>query len=82
MSCTMAPRYRLFFAILGMWIAISRPVLGVHFPSDIVAGLTLGSGFTYVYARSFARKRLLFSFTADGALQVEPRLASMGRVAT
>ncbi len=75
----LAPKYRLFFGLLGLWIAISRPVLGVHFPSDIVAGIALGAGFTYVYARSFARKRLLFAFGDDGALNVQPRLASFGK---
>jgi undecaprenyl-diphosphatase len=76
----LAPRYRVFFLFLGLWIAISRPVLGVHFPSDILAGLAVGAGFTYLYARSFARKRLLFSFRSDGSLQVNPRLADFARV--
>jgi membrane-associated phospholipid phosphatase len=77
----LAPRYRVFFALMGIWIAISRPVLGVHFPSDIVAGLAWGAGFTWIYARSFARKRLLFAFTPDGSLKVQAKLGSWGQVA-
>jgi membrane-associated phospholipid phosphatase len=62
------PRFRVFFLLAGVWIAISRPVLGVHFPSDIVAGFAFGIGFSYFYARAFARKRLLFTFDRDGGI--------------
>jgi undecaprenyl-diphosphatase len=72
----LAPRYRIFFLVAGIWIAVSRPVLGVHFPSDILAGFALGSAFTYVYARSFARKRLLFCFGAGGAIRMQPNTAA------
>jgi undecaprenyl-diphosphatase len=72
----LAPRYRIFFLVAGIWIAVSRPVLGVHFPSDILAGFALGSAFTYVYARSFARKRLLFCFDAEGAIRLQPNTAA------
>ena len=75
----LAPRYRVFVLLVGFWVALSRPVLGVHFPSDITAGFCLGAGFTWIYARSFARKRLLFRFRRDGA--IVPRPAWLGRVA-
>lgn len=60
------PRIRIFFLLGGIWIAISRPAVGVHFPSDIFAGFCLGGAFSYVYARAFARKRLLFAFDNSG----------------
>ncbi len=61
---------RLFwpFLILGVFVASSRSFIGVHFPSDVVMGLALGAGFTWIYARSFAQKRLLFVFDDDGKL--------------
>ncbi|MGI9400523.1 MAG: phosphatase PAP2 family protein, partial [Rhizobiaceae bacterium] len=65
------PRLRSLFVVAGIWVAISRPALGVHFPSDVLAGFCFGAAFTYCYARSFARKRLLFAFTKNG--QVVPR---------
>jgi membrane-associated phospholipid phosphatase len=74
----LAPRYRVVFALLGVWIAVSRPVLGVHFPSDIFAGLAWGAGFTWIYARSFARKRLLFAYEPDGSLRVQAKLGRWG----
>lgn len=64
------PRWKYFFAIAGILIAISRPVLGVHFPSDVLAGAVFGAGFVWVYARIFARKRLLFKFDTQGKLQL------------
>lgn len=64
------PRFRAAFLVGGVFVALSRPMLGVHFPSDIVAGLALGAGFSWIWARSFARKRLLFTFTDAGGLQL------------
>ncbi len=62
------PRWRWFFILAGLTIAISRPVLGVHFPSDVVAGFAFGAAFVWIYARQFARKRLLFKFNNNGTM--------------
>lgn len=70
----LVPKLRVFVLLAGMWIAISRPVLGVHFPSDIVTGFCFGGAFSWFYARSFARKRLLFGFDEKGGLRVRPVL--------
>ena len=70
----LTPRLRVFILLAGMWIAISRPVLGVHFPADMFAGFCFGGAFSWFYARSFARKRLLFGFDEKGGLQVRPVL--------
>lgn len=71
------PRLRVFFLLAGTWIAVSRPALGVHFPSDILAGFALGAGFSYYYARSFARKRLLFAFDDNGRLRLSRRQGAL-----
>ncbi len=75
------PRLRWFFVLTALLIVVSRPVLTVHYPSDVVAGLLFGAAFTYVYARSFARKRLLFCRGPDGRMALRPplpfRLASL-----
>jgi len=70
------PRWWLFFIIAGILVAVSRPVLGVHFPSDILAGFLFGGSFIWIYARLFARKRLLFAFDEQGKLILrgEPKL--------
>lgn len=62
------PRFSWLFLILGLVTASSRSFIGVHFPSDVVMGLAIGAGFTWIYARSFARKRLLFHYLPDGTI--------------
>lgn len=62
------PRYKMIFIILGVLIASTRPLVGAHFPSDVIAGLAFGAVFTWIYARSMAKDRLLFKFSKHGNL--------------
>lgn len=62
------PRYKIIFIILGVATACTRPFVGAHFPSDVVAGLALGAVFTWIYARSLAKNRILFKFSNNGNL--------------
>ncbi|MCB1385787.1 MAG: phosphatase PAP2 family protein [Nitratireductor sp.] len=62
------PRYRYPLLVAGLLVAASRCVLGVHFPSDVLAGFSSGAGFAWIWARAFARKRLLFTFSDGGRL--------------
>ncbi len=62
------PRFRYPFLALGVFVALTRNFVGAHFPSDVCAGFLFGAVFTWLYARSFARKRLLFHFETDGSL--------------
>lgn len=63
-----APRFAVVGFAFAIWIAISRLGVGAHYPADVLAGLAVGSIFTWIYARSFARKRLLFCFDKQGKL--------------
>lgn len=62
------PRLFWFFLCLGFWIAASRPIIGAHYPSDMLAGGLLGSGTAWLLARLFARLRLIFGFDDAGNL--------------
>ena len=76
------PRLRVFLLLAGAWLAVSRPVVGVHFPSDAIAGFVLGAAFSYFSARHLATYRLLFHFNEHGAVRIRgERLASYRRFA-
>ena len=64
------PQLRIPVFAACLLIAMTRPILGVHFPSDITAGFLLGMGFTWIWARSFARKQLLFRFDDRGRIEL------------
>jgi len=60
------PRLFPLFVAFALWIGITRLGVGAHYPADVVAGFGVGALFTWLYARSFARKRLLFCFDKKG----------------
>ena len=62
------PKISPIFVLFAIWIAITRLGVGAHYPADVIAGLFVGACFTWIYARSFARKRLLFCFDKGGKL--------------
>ena len=47
------PRAAIFLVPLACLIALSRVALGVHYPSDVVAGAVLGSTFGWAAARIY-----------------------------
>ena len=62
----LVPRYRLLFLGIALWLGATRVILGVHYPSDVVAGLLLGAWLSFAIARIFAGFGRLFLLTADG----------------
>ncbi|PZM09752.1 phosphatase PAP2 family protein [Rhizobium tubonense] len=60
------PRFRLVFAGLGLWLGVTRIIVGVHYPSDVAAGLALGVWFAFATAFIFSRFGLLFSLAHNG----------------
>lgn len=71
-----APRFTIVAIAFSIWIAVTRLGVGSHYPADLTAGLVVGSVFTWLYARSFARKRLLFCFDGQGRLAFRQRYGS------
>jgi membrane-associated phospholipid phosphatase len=56
----------------GMFVlACARIPAGAHYPSDVVAGFSIGALMTLAMARWLARRRAVFSFDGDGLF---PRL--------
>lgn len=62
----LAPRFRLAFFGIALWLAATRIIIGVHYPSDVTAGLLLGGWFSIIAARLFARRGQIFAVAADG----------------
>lgn len=53
-------RRRLLFLLIAGIIAITRPYLGVHYPSDIIAGAVLGALLGYLLA--IATQKIVYRF--------------------
>ena len=70
------PRFRLGFISIGLWLGATRVIIGVHYPSDVVAGLALGAWFAFATSVLFARFGLIFSIGRDGGWPT-PRLSRL-----
>ena len=71
----MAPRLRWPLLILALLIAISRVVISAHYPSDVIAGATLGAACAIMLRRAFALRGIAFRWTPEG-----PRLRGQAKV--
>jgi membrane-associated phospholipid phosphatase len=74
------PRLRIPLFGLAALVGISRIVLGVHFPSDAIAGALIGTMFATIVVRAFAARRLSLAVTPDGAIAPKP-MPRIGRLA-
>ena len=45
------PRYRILFFVLAGFIGWTRIYLGLHYPSDVIAGALLGYGLTRIFLK-------------------------------
>ncbi len=64
------PRWRPFWFTLAALIALSRVVIGDHFPSDVIGGAVFGSLCACAAQGWFARRGLVFS-PVSGALKTK-----------
>jgi len=60
------PALRLPALILGVWLGFSRVLVGVHYPSDVIAGVALGAWYAYFQALVFARYGVIFTTDDKG----------------
>ncbi|HEX2215936.1 MAG TPA: phosphatase PAP2 family protein [Xanthobacteraceae bacterium] len=67
------PRGRWLFFFLAALIALSRVVVGAHYPSDVIAGAVVGSFGALLVRTWFAARGLGFGITLDGSVRVFPR---------
>lgn len=70
------PRFRLGFIGIGLWLGATRIIVGVHYPSDVTAGLALGAWMAFATSILFARFGMVFSIGRDGGWPT-PRLSRL-----
>ncbi|UHS57667.1 phosphatase PAP2 family protein [Agrobacterium vaccinii] len=62
----LVPRFRVVFIGLALMIGVSRVIVGAHYPSDVAAGLLLGTWTAMAFAFIFARSEWLFRYDESG----------------
>lgn len=62
------PAWRWLIAAVAFWAAFSRVMVGAHYPSDVAAGLVLGSAVTLYCARWMAKRRIGFILLPGGRI--------------
>jgi len=60
------PRLRPLVVVVGLAVALSRIVVGAHYPSDVLAGLALGTAWALVLVGLFAWRGIGFRSMDDG----------------
>ena len=63
------PKFKAVLVILALLIGLSRVMVGAHYPSDVIIGLTLGALFTLFLARMFATKNIGFRVRRNGPIE-------------
>jgi membrane-associated phospholipid phosphatase len=69
------PRWSPVFIVFGFFFAATRIAAGAHYPSDVMAGFTVGLFFSIVIARWLASRGVVFRF-ATGKILPTPALVS------
>lgn len=78
-------RWSFIVVIPALVIAVSRVIVGAHYPGDVIAGLVLGAGFTWLYAVAVAEAGIGFTITPAGRIEPKARAirrAGAGRMAS
>ncbi len=64
------PGLKMLWILMAILIGLSRVMVGAHYPSDVIVGLTLGALFTLFLARFFAAKNIGFTVPIKAAREV------------
>jgi undecaprenyl-diphosphatase len=65
----MAPRFFRLILLIAVMTGVSRIVVGMHYPTDVVAGFVIGMLGAYAVRNVFASRRWLFAFRPDGTVR-------------
>lgn len=71
----LAPRWFVVGLVYAVGIAVSRLVVGAHYPSDVLGGAVVGTLGAYAVRNFFASRRWGFEFMPDGRIRQRPVVA-------
>lgn len=75
----LAPRSLPWMLALALLIALSRVVIGAHYPTDVLGGVVLGTLGAYAVRNFFAERRWVFRILPDGRVVPRP-LSAVSRL--
>ena len=64
----LAPRWFWLALAVAVLVAISRVIVGAHYPTDVLGGAIVGTIGAYVVRNVFASWRALFEYRPDGTV--------------
>lgn len=68
----MVPRLFPILLVVGLVVAASRVPVGMHYPTDVFAGIVVGMLGAYLVRNFFARRGWLFTQAPDGRMAMKP----------
>jgi undecaprenyl-diphosphatase len=74
-TATFSGRWRAILLAAAALVAVTRVMLGVHYPSDVVGGLLIGGSIAWLIVRLAAEARIGFAERADGS--IAPRFGAL-----
>lgn len=74
-TATFSGRWRAILLAAAALVAITRVMLGVHYPSDVVGGMLIGGSIAWLIVRLAAQARIGFAVRAGGS--IGPRFGAL-----
>jgi undecaprenyl-diphosphatase len=71
----LSPRWFWPSMAVAVLVAVSRVIVGAHYPTDVIGGAIVGTIGAYAVRNFFASRRVLFEYRRDGTVKLRPFVA-------